>query len=465
MRQPNLLFIFADQHRKFDIGCYGNTEVKTPCLDHLANEGLRFEHCFSNSPVCVPARGNILTGLYANHHKALLNDMPIDPCCESIAHVLRRQGYHTGYIGKWHLNGVPRDQAIPSNKRLGFEEWKVHNCNHDYLNCYYYDEQDQKHKIDGYEPEIFGALAEGFVRRNAKAQKPWALYLSFATPHDPHHCILSQYRALYESQNMTRRKNTTDKVLYKYNPGWMLNEYFDIDEYWEHAKGYFGHISAIDRQVGTLMKTLESTGQLENTIVLYTSDHGDMLGSQGQMDKQLPYEESVGVPLIAFWKGHIRQGVCNELIGLVDLPVSIAGLLQTNFYTEVDGRDLHRLFLERDACGRDAVYMAEYFPAHNWGQKRGTEWRAVRTVRYTYAVTATGPWLLFDNEKDPFQMNNLVSNPDFAELQQQLQATLNANIKENDELLEGLEFVKKYADHRDFNSTQSYFGKKPQLQD
>lgn len=460
-KKPNILFVFADQHRRFDLGCYGNSQVETPNLDLLADQGIRFTNCVSNSPVCVPARGSLLTGLYPNKHKALMNDLPIDPRCESIADVLKKAGYHTGYIGKWHLNGIPRDQAIPKSNRLGFEEWKVHNCNHQYLNCYYYDEANQKYLAEGYEPEIFGELAKDFIVNNSQKEKPWALYLSFATPHDPHHLVKDQYLKECMGVEFEQRENVQDKIIFKFLPQLNLTEYFDTQEYWNNAKGYFAHIAAIDRQVGMLVETLEQQGELENTLIVYTSDHGDMLGSQGMMDKQVPYEESIGIPLIVYWKNHLRSKVTDEVIGLVDLPVTLAGQVGAQFSGATDGEDLHLLLTEEDAKGRDAAYLAEYFPAHNWGDKGGTEWRAIRTKRYTFARTAEKEeWLLFDNETDPFQKNNLVENPAYRTIKKQLSDRLETFIEENDEMLSGIQFVEKYVDHHTFNESQKYFNKK-----
>lgn len=460
MNKPNILYIFSDQHRKFDLGCYGHDYVHTPNLDKLASLGVRFEHCLSNSPVCVPARGTMLTGLYPSKHGALMNDMAINPKCISIADVLNKTGYHTGYMGKWHLNGVPREQAIPKEKRLGFKEWKVHNCNHKYLDCYYYDEVNKKHEVEGYEPIIFGELASEFITRNGKEEKPWALYLSFATPHDPHQDITKPYLEPYTDMDIPLRENTKDKILFKNQKALNLNEYFDTEEYRENAKGYYGHISAIDEQVGKLITLLEETNQLDNTIIMYTSDHGDMLGSQGMLDKQVPFEESIAIPLIAYWKNHTYVGVCDELIGLNDLPVSIAGLVGEKFQTPTDGKDLKDLFVRVDAKSYDSAYLCEYFPAHNWGDKGGAEWRGIRTKQYTYAVTASNKdWLLFDNINDPYQKCNLVLNEEYQLIKDDLWRKLNHHIDENDELLKGKEFIKKYGFVNEFNRSQRYFNR------
>ncbi len=407
----------------------------------------------------------MLTGLYPSKHGALMNDMAINPNCVSIADVLNGAGYHTGYMGKWHLNGVPRDQAIPKDKRLGFQEWKVHNCNHKYLDCHYYDEEDVKHEVDGYEPIIFGELAGEFIKRNGKEEQPWALYLSFSTPHDPHQDITKSYLEPYEDMNIPLRENTMDKILFKIQRALNLNEYFDTEEYRKNTKGYYGHISAIDDQVGKLIALLKETGQYDNTIIIYTSDHGDMLGSQGMLDKQVPFEESIAIPLIAYWHNHTYSGVCEELIGLNDLPVTIAGLVGEEFPVATDGKNLEELLIDPSANSYDSAYLCEYFPAHNWGDKGGTEWRAIRTKQYTYAVTANNrDWLLFDNINDPYQKNNLALNDEYANIKDELWQKLKNHIDENDELLEGFQFVMQHENADEFNRSQKYFNRVPVIE-
>ncbi len=451
MKKPNILFIFADQHRKFDLGCYGSTEVSTPNLDFLAENGLRFNHCVSNSPLCVPARGTLLTGLFANKHKAYTNDIAIDSSCESIADVLKGVGYHTGYIGKWHLNGIPRDQAVPKDKRLGFDEWKVQNCNHNYLKNHYYDENNNKHVVEGYEPEIFGGLAENFISHQ-DTEKPWALYLSFATPHNPHRIITDEYLAPYIDAKIETRKNVGDKVRIN------ADVYKDAEEYKEQIKGYYGHISALDKQIGNLIELLRKRNELDNTIILFTADHGDMLASQGFTDKQVPYEESIAIPLIAYWKDKIITGVTDELIGLNDLPVTIASLADTSFKGETDGMDLSDVFLSADGTSYESAYLYNYFPCHNYANLDGRAFRGIRTKRYTYAVQADNKnWLLFDNEKDPYQLNNLAGMPEYSALQEELWLLLKQHIDKNDELLNGVEYVQKFASVEQFNESQRYF--------
>ncbi len=457
-KKPNLLFIFSDQHRKFDLGCYGNCEVMTPNLDALASVGLRFEHCCSNSPVCVPARGSLLTGVHAQTHGAFTNDLPIRYDLESIADVLNRAGYHTGYIGKWHLCGVPRDQYVDRARRLGFTEWKVANCNHDYLNCYYDDEENLRHRPGGYEPEIFGGLAEEFLQRNSRSDRPFALFLSFATPHDSHTAVGEEYKEIYREKQVTLRPNATETIMFN------LKKSITHAQQAEYTRGYYGHITAIDRQVGKLLTGLRENGALDHTLVIYTADHGDMLGSQGLRDKQLPYEESIGVPLIAAWKGHISAGVSTQMISLVDLPVTVAGLLGLQFTQPKDGLDCSALFKGGKAV-QQQCYLYDLYPCHQAADKGLRAWRGLRTQQYTYAVHGDGTdWLLFDNDADPYQQHNLVKDAAYAQVRKELKAVLDNYVLQQDAYLEGEDYI-RFADRQaDFDQSQTYFGR-PTLQE
>lgn len=454
-KRPNLLFIFADQHRKFDLGCYGNPQVLTPQLDALAAEGLRFNNCCSNAPVCVPARGSLLTGLHAAHHGALTNDLAIRYDVESIADVLNAGGYRTGYIGKWHLCGIPRQQAIDRARRLGFTEWKVANCNHDYLNCYYDDEDDVRHTVDGYEPEIFGGLAAEFLQRNADAQQPFALFLSFAAPHDPHDRVGEEYMEIYKDCEVALRPNVPEQVLQR------AGVYIPRDEQARRMRGYYAHITAIDRQIGRLTEVLREKGVLDDTLIIYTADHGDMLGSQGQRDKQLPHEESIGVPLLMRWPGHIAPGVHDGLIGLVDLPVTAASLLGLSFTQKTDGTDLSAMALAHGE-GLPECYIYDLYACHQAALKGQWAWRGIRTDRYTYVTRGDGSgWLLFDNETDPYQMDNRIDDPALAAVKDALHARLRAHVERTDVFLDGDDYIRFCGRVKEFNASQIHFGFAP----
>jgi len=399
--RPNILFIFSDQHRWCDLGCYGNREVQTPCFDRFAAAGLRFDACFSESPLCVPARGTLLTGLSSRHHEAIGNDLPIRTDLTSVADVLSNADYHTGYIGKWHLAGVPRTKSIPQGRgRMGFQEWKTANCSHSYLDSYFDDEEDLRHPIPGYEPETQTSLAIDFIHRNA--DKNWALWLSWGPPHSPYREVPEEWLALYDPGALTLRPNVHLPVVE--NASAQISE----ESLRSALQGYYAHISALDREFGRLLDTLEKTGQLANTLVVYTSDHGDLLGSQGWMNKQMPYDEAVRVPLLIGQPGTIPSGVRSQLIGLSDLAPTILGAAGLAFPEKTDGRDFHALLHNGNTPTRSEIYLTDYTACHQSAFRGTPAWRAIRTEQYLLARFADqAPWLLFDMAADPFQQHNL----------------------------------------------------------
>lgn len=451
-QNPNILFLFSDQHRWCDLGCYGNDQIISPNLDAFAQKAIRFNNCISNSPVCVPARGSLLTGLFPLRHGAVSNDLPMRKDVESISHVLAREGYHTGYIGKWHLAGIPRDQYIPEGKgRFGFKEWKVANCNHDYMNAYYYDEENKRIDIDGYEPIEQTNLAVDYIHRNS-GRNPWFLVLSWGPPHDPYHQVPQKYLDMYRDIDMKLRPNVPELI----RTG--SSRTMKREDIVRNYRGYYAHITALDEQFGRLMAVLVETGEIDNTIVVYTSDHGDMLGSQGTTNKQWAYEESIKVPLIVYWKGKTIQTSSDELIGLVDLPVSLLDLLGLRFSGNVDGKDLHELFINPDAKGLEECYIFDHIPCHQAFFRGSSEWRGIRTRRYTYARTAADDgYMLYDNLEDPYQMVNRINDPDYEQIKKDLKEKLNEYIQKHDKLLPWQDFIKEFGLKDEWNRSQTYF--------
>ena len=461
-KAPNLLFVFSDQHRWCDLGCYGNHEVDSPHFDAFSQTAVKFDSCISNAPVCVPARGSLLTGLMPVKHRAITNDLPIRTSVESVAHVLERAGYHTGYIGKWHLGGVPRDRFIPVEERLGFSEWKVCNCSHAYMNAYYYDETNTRIEVDGYEPETQTSLAVDFIRRNT--EQPWALFVSWGPPHDPYHAVPTEYLDICRDRKLSLRANVPESVtnvdsaripeLFKGR----IPERFTRDDVEHMYRGYYAHITALDAQFARLRETLDSTGLTDDTVVVYTSDHGDMLGSQGLTNKQLPFEESIRIPLLVSWPGHVAPRVCNELLGLVDIPTTILGLLGLAFSGPVDGEDLHGLLLGDRSAGRESCYIFDLVPCHQAAWRGSDAWRGVRTDQYTLCSDTRGEgYMLFDNVSDPLQMRNLVDDPRFADVGARLSQALQEYVSEFDGFLPWEQLIREHHLVDEWNKSQSYF--------
>ncbi|MDQ3703575.1 MAG: sulfatase-like hydrolase/transferase, partial [Chloroflexota bacterium] len=204
---PNLLFLFADEMRGSAMGCAGNPDVRTPALDRLAAEGVRFTHALANNAVCTPGRGSLLTGCWPHTHRAVANDLPVDPEAPAIARALDAAGYRCGYIGKWHLGGTPRDRFIPPGpERLGFDDfWAAWNCHHQYLRPKYHVNDDPTPVLlEGvYEPVVQTDLAMDWIGRcPAGETAPWALYVSYGPPHEPYRPLPPGYEGRYDPRTL-----------------------------------------------------------------------------------------------------------------------------------------------------------------------------------------------------------------------------------------------------------------------
>ena len=399
-KKPNVLFILSDQHRFCDVGYAGNTQVDTPNLDALAAEGAYFSSAYSNCPLCVPARGTLLTGLHALKHGAAANDMPIIEATPSIAQVLNQAGYSTAYIGKWHLGGVPRDQFITEGRRLGFTYWNGCNCNHDYMNAYYDDNNNVRHPIIGYEPISQTSLALDYLDSQKDSEDPVALWLCFGTPHDPYLLQPKEDLDYYLEQNLTLRGNV-DQVN-------MKDQITSKPDAATAYAGYYGHIRQLDRQIGRIVDWLKANNEYDNTIIVYTSDHGDMLSSHGYLNKQLFYDESARIPFVLSWPGHVSSGRRTQLISLVDAAPTILGLLNLSFAGVIDGRDVSPVLINPQAKGQDFVYFYSYVPCHQAAHREIESWRAVTDGKLMYAVDQNQqPICLYNLKQDPLQLHDL----------------------------------------------------------
>ena len=390
----NVIFIMSDQHRFCDVGYRGNQAVETPALDRMAREGADFENAYSPCPLCVPARGSIFTGLHALKHTAAANDLPVDPDAPSMARSFREAGYDTAYIGKWHLGGVPRDRFIQEEERLGFEEWMGCNCNHEYLDAYYDDSDNVRHRINGYEPERQTDLALEYLKR--EREHPFFLVLSFGPPHDPYFVLPEGEKERFEEKEIRIRGNVMGQKAQDF-----AVKHMDIRE---NYAGYFAQISQLDRQITRIMEYLESSGKSGETIVVYTSDHGDMLGSHGFANKQLWYEESAHVPCLFWAPGLIPAGRRKQLISLVDLYATLCDLCRIPG-KKTDGISAAAAVLDAEAPGQPFVYFYSYVPCHQASLRKVKSWRAVTDGKHKLVVDEKGRLVEgFDLQSDPLEL-------------------------------------------------------------
>ncbi len=413
----NLLFVFSDQQRAGDLGCEGNGQAITPHLDRMAAEGVRFTNAVSTCPVCTPYRAALLTGRYPLSNGMVINDVRLPVTETSLAHVLRDAGYVTGYFGKWHLDGPYRGGFTPPGpRRQGFDTWAAADCCHDYMQAWYYRDDPEPIWIDGYDADHFTDLTIDFMRDYVRAQtrgpgrpapRGFCAFLSWGPPHNPYEVMPEAYR-VHDPARMALRPNVPPE---------------DEELARQQYAGYFSHITALDRNLGRLRAALEELGIAEDTLVIFTSDHGDMLRSHGLYEKQLPYEESIAVPFIACQPGRVPAGQTRDtLLNVPDLMPTLLAHLGVDCPRTVEGADLS--FALRGRVGHEPTSAFIANPVPFMPHRMIPEWRGVRTKTHTYAETLDGPWLLFDNVADPYQRRNLADNPTVADTQAALQAEL-----------------------------------------
>jgi arylsulfatase A-like enzyme len=439
MKKPNILFIFADQMRGSAMGC-ADEKVYTPNLDKFASEGTRFTRAVSNTPVCGPVRASIMTGLHTLHHRLVNNDKEIETDFNTLAGCLSQNGYDCGYIGKWHMGPADRGAFIPPGpKRLGFDDyWASYNCNHRYFDGYYYlDDNPDPVWIDGYEPFGQARLASEYIRKKSKDDKPYCMFLSFGPPHCPYKEVPQKYKDMYPEDEIIPRPNAApnaDKSI---------------------ISGYYAHITALDECFGNIMKTLDETGTAENTLVIFTSDHGDMLFSQDRGWKCKPWAESVIVPFIVRLPGQVPRGrTTGRLISLVDIMPTLLGISGTEIPEGIDGRDMSRLLMGHEDDTQESVFINYPVSPSKFSYP---EWRGVLTERYTYARFREEPWVLYDDSADPYQMENLANSEGNESLKSDMDSLLNEWLGKLGDPFEPTEMVVEKYYRESINGVMPYY--------
>jgi arylsulfatase A-like enzyme len=443
--RPNVLFVLADQWRAEAFGYAGNSEVKTPHLDQLRRESICFANAVAGLPVCCPSRASLLTGQRALTHGVFMNDVPLSTNAVTIAKVLQEAGYDTGYTGKWHLNGDGRSAFIPRERRQGFDYWKALECTHDYTNSSYYADGPTKLKWAGYDAIAQTRDAQQYLQAHANSSRPFFLFLAWGPPHDPYQTAPAKYRALYSPSSLTTRPNVPAEMRGAAQT---------------NLAGYYAHCTALDDCMGELRATLRETGLDRNTLLIFTSDHGDLLGSHGGWNKQQPYDESVRVPLLMRWPAGlgISMRELDAPINSEDLMPTILGLCGVGIPKTVEGLDYSGYVRGGSDPSDGATLIGCVAPFGQWTLKNGgREFRGIRTRRYTYARDLRGPWLLFDNQQDPYQLENLAAVPEHAKLQAELEQILNRKLlTTRDEFRPAAYYLEKWGYHVDATGTVPY---------
>jgi arylsulfatase A-like enzyme len=434
MAQPNIVFVFGDQWRAQATGYAGEPSVRTPNLDRLAGESLNLTNAVSNCPLCTPYRASLLTGQYPLTHGLFVNDVPLDPHATSLGKVFAAHGYDTAYIGKWHVDGHGRDAPIPPERRQGFQFWKVLECTHDYgRSAYYAGDSNEPRWWEGYDAIAQTREAQRYIQEHDR-RHPFLLVLSWGPPHNPYRTAPEPYRSWYERAPIRRRPNVP------------LNTWVTA---YDSLAGYYAHCSALDACIGDLLRTIEEAGLADDTIFIFTSDHGDAVGCHGHGNKQAPWDESIMVPFLLRYPARFgrtpRQLDC--LLGAPDIMPTLLGLAGLPIPGPVEGLDFSAHLAGGPDPSDGAAPIACYQPIADWWRgEGGHEYRGLRTKRYTYVRSLAGPWMLFDNQADPYQMHNLAGRADSAGLVREMDAWLQRKLDaQRDEFLPGMEYIRRWG--------------------
>jgi arylsulfatase A-like enzyme len=418
--RPNIVFVFSDEHRWQSLPFTETPQMRTPHMARLASQGTRFDHCCATSPICTPYRGMLITGQWPHQSSCISNDYfgnskVIGKESPTIAHTFKAAGYRTGYIGKWHLD---EDSVFDA----GFDTFKHWLYGDDHWKTKFRDVskgEKEYRVIEGYNATGMTDQAIDFLKENADSKEPFLLMLSINPPHWRWDDAPPEFLEHYPADQLPFRPNVAER----YKSG---NDAL-------HYRHYLAHIGAVDRELGRLMDQMDKLGLTENTVLIYTSDHGSSFGSNGVGSKANPYEESVRVPFLIQWPKRIKAGhTADHNLGGIDLYPTLCGLAGITPPKACGGQDFSRVILGKS--GPDPVSQLTLFNSseRNYfggrlkpgGRRPFSPYRSIRTKTHTYAVDGHGEWFLYDNKNDPFQMRNLVDDPAHAGLKAELQKEL-----------------------------------------
>lgn len=457
--QPNLIFVFADQLRARALGCQGDAKAVTPNIDAFARQSLMFTEAVANSPVCTAYRASLMTGKYTTSHGMVINELRMHPGQRCFGHVLTEAGYDTAYIGKWHLyprelgnHRDPRNSFVPPGPhRLGFDgEWKAYNFNH--LNfspdAFWHGNTPEPQMYgDGvYESDAQTDFAIDVIRRHADARtQPYAMFLSWGPPHDPwgRDNVPDHYWRMFEGVSFPNPPNYRASDDSPYCDDWARLTDGERECLPDWRRGYYAQIASIDNAFGRLLAAVEGADARCETIIVFTSDHGEMFGAHGRRAKNIFYEEACHVPLMIRWPDQIAPRQSEACISTVDLMPSLLGLLGLEIPADVEGDDLSDLMSGSETSGPDAALLQICGATAVW--EDGHEWRALRDARYTYAVyRVDGSEHLFDRSTDPYQLRNVIGDGEHASVRDRMRARMQARM---DTLQDGFEASSYYRDN------------------
>ncbi len=453
MNKPNIVYVVPDEFRQSSMGFLGRDPVITPNIDRFAQEGLVLENAVSSFPVCSPYRGQLFTGLYPYSNGVIGNcntstaafgvNLPRNRTC--LSDIFSEAGYDCGYIGKWHLeapdpadypylepmreDGKVWDAYTAPEHRHGFNFWHSYGCNDQHFAPHYWHNEAKAEEVQYphewspiHEADVaveYIENASGTLRDNSK---PFMLFWAPNPPHMPFDQVPQKYKDLYNDQSADTLLTSPNKLQNPIPEEIPEEARKKADGYrriaQNNVQNYFAAVSGIDEQFGRILDAIDRAGLKENTIVIFTSDHGEMMGSHSLMYKGLWYDECYKVPFIIRYPGKITAGAQDFFLNPPDIMPTLLDLcgMGDKIPNDLEGHSMAAALLGGDASNGEEGYYINC----------GVNARGLRTKDYAFAVVRNRHekerYVLYDMQKDPYQMCNIADqNP---ELVQQLRGRL-----------------------------------------
>jgi choline-sulfatase len=445
-KAPNILFVIDDQHNKRALGWTGQTKVKTPNLDRFSREAVRFSNCYTSNPVCAPARHSLYSGLYSSDHHVLHNERPMKDGVKTIISILNDAGYTTASIGKMH--------NAPFNLRRDFQ----YVLNHEFFTepvgiSHYFPwvKKELKKRGQSYRswaqvpagcnwlqqvetlgtsywmdddltPETWmvdqAAMFMKYQKQN-NLDQPFFMHLSLFPPHHPY-CPTETFADLYDPDDIDLPPSLTQEALDK----WCTEQkggrpvHMTPDDVKYLRALYYGFVSQVDASVGKLFEQMKELGLWEDTIIVFTSDHGDMMGEQGRLYKDVMYDGSAGVPLLVKWPG-IEPKTIQDNVSHLDLIPTLLSAAGAVIPKELPGSNMRNLMNGQELWPNHSVF-SEFFDG-GWPfaflmHKKGAFKLIATNIKYSHTLDWDQvSYELYDLQADPYEMKNLHADPEFAD--------------------------------------------------
>jgi arylsulfatase A-like enzyme len=457
-KPPNIIYIMTDDHAAHAISSYGSKINKTPNLDRIAKEGMRFANCFCTNSICAPSRAVILTGKYSHINGVIDNAKEFDGSQQTFPKLLRKAGYETAVIGKWHLKTDP----------TGFDYWNILPGQGVYYNPIMI-EMGQKKKYAGYVTDIITDHCLNWLKKRTP-DKPFCLMYHHKAPHrewEPAPKYLTLYddvtipepptlfddysnrgRAAKE-QDMTIEKTMNDRDVKLVAPKNLTPEQKNLWDaayepkneafrkanlqgkdlvrwkYQRYIKDYLRCVASVDDNVGRMLDYLDEAGLADNTVVIYASDQGFYLGDHGWFDKRFMYEESLRMPLLVRYPKEIKPGsVNNDIVMNLDFAPTFLDFAGVSKPADVQGRSIRTLLQGKTPKDwRKSMYYHYYeYPAvHSAKRHYGVRTQRYKLIHFYHDIDE---WELYDLQKDPDELNNIYNDPAYADVVKKLKAEL-----------------------------------------